>query len=642
MKLTFLLHVFCLLVFLQPANAKENHIQSAFVFEKKKEWNEAIAHAKLANNAVLSKYFTWEYLKDPESDASFAEITEFLRKNPHWPDKNALEKRAEVALMAENPSDEMLDDWFSQHPPQTTFVRQKLAENQQERNTMIRSAWISDNYDKKTEERVLNKYRTILKESDHIQRIDRLLWESKNEEAKRLLPYVSEDYQILFQARLALNEERTFAPVQVLRVSSKLKSDPGLLFERIRWRLKNNDKEGVRELLLSSGDEVPYPEKWWYIRDRQIREAIDEGDITMAENLLAKHGLPPGSTPYKEAKWLAGWLMLRFQNTPDKAYRIFTELFEQNESPAGKAKAAYWAGRAAEKLPKTDHARWYGEAAYYSTTFYGQLADWELKKRDKDRHSHVIIPSDKPTNEEKARFKHNELVQLVYELYKAGESDAAARFINHIATNAKTDGEAVLATGLGRDIKRIDYGVRAAKKVLQNEIVSLENGWPVINVPTTSGLEKPLILALIRQESEFYAEATSSSNAMGLMQLLPSTAKETAKKNKIKFSKDKLFEPSYNITLGSAYISKLVDRFDGSYILSIASYNAGPGRVRQWQDSFGTPNKDVREAIDWIERIPYNETRNYVQHVLENVQVYRYLLAGKKPSTVMISEDLIR
>ncbi|MEI6730732.1 MAG: hypothetical protein WCL30_05675, partial [Pseudomonadota bacterium] len=267
-------------VFLLPisqgvaANVDEMHVESAFVFAKKKVWSEAISHANLGENQLLAKYFTWEYLKDPESDASFAEITDFLDNNPDWPDRKALEKRAEVALTGENPSDEVLDEWFEKHPPQTNFVKQKISKNPEELKKFIRLAWVNDGYGKAAEERFLNKYRSFLRSEDHIARIDRLIWEGKIEEAKRIIKYAPLDYQLLFKARLALLDDATHAPFDVIKVPSKLKNNSGLIYGRLLWRMRRGDKEGVRELLLAAPFELPYADKWWNIFDRQIREAI--------------------------------------------------------------------------------------------------------------------------------------------------------------------------------------------------------------------------------------------------------------------------------------------------------------------------------------------------------------------------------
>ena len=620
--------------------SKDEHIKSAFMFAKKNDWYEAVQHAKLAHSDILVKYFTWEYVKDPESEASFETITDFLDDNPDFPDRNALEKRAEVAFIVANPSEKEIAEWFSKHPPQTNFVKIKITQNPEELKRLIRNSWANDNYDKKTEEKLLQKHHSVLRESDHIARIDRLLWESKIDDAKRILKFVSSDYQKLFQARIALMESKLFAPVAVMRVPSRLKSNAGLIYERIKWRVRHDDEDGVRDMLLAAPINLPYPEKWWGLFDRYARKAIDDNNIALAEKLVGKSGQKLATPTYKEAQWLKGWIELEFKRQPDTAKTIFMKLLEQSETPVGKGKAAYWLARAEEKINKGNPSRWYGEAAKYSTTFYGQLAKWELNEKANNSQEYTINVSETPTSSEKQEFEQKELVKLVYVLSEAGESDAAGRFIYYLTQTAKNTREAILAADLGREIHRPEFSVRAAKKALQKDIVALDSGYPVIKV-ANSELDKALVLGLIRQESEFYSDAISGSGAEGLMQLLPATAKETARKADLSYGN--LFEPHYNTLIGSLYLKKLVEKFDGSYVLAIAGYNAGPGRVKQWLGSFGEPSHDLRTVVDWIEKIPTTETRNYVQHVLENVQVYRYLNNGKKPvSDVGIGDDLVR
>jgi soluble lytic murein transglycosylase len=629
--------ILLLLIIPLPALADamgEIHVQSAFVFAKRKVWSEAIAHAKAANNRILVKYFTWEYLKDPESDAPFDVIVQFMAQNPDWPDKAMLERRAEVALLADNPSDEVLSNWFSAHPPKTYIAKIQQAKTPEELRSYIRSAWVTDDYGKVVEGRLLEKYHAILRPEDHIKRIDRLLWEGKYEDAKRLFKYVPYDYQLLFKARIALAEDKPQAPTDVVNLPHTLKEDPGLIYERLKWRSRSNDREGVRELLLATPFEVPYAEKWWPLRDRQIRQALGDKDIALAEKLLQRHGQKLGTVSYSEAEWLKAWIKLEYRHQPEKAYPQFVALFKTMETPGSKARCAYWAARSA---PKADEERWLIQAGKYPATFYGQLALVEMNKN-----ARIAVYSDaEPIGEDKQRFHQRELVQLVYALDKAHETDTASKFIYYLVEKAETPGEAILATRLGREIHRIDFGVRASKKAMQNDILSVESSYPIIAVKNTAGLEKPLLLALMRQESEFYAGAISSSGAFGLMQLLPSTAKEVARKSHISYSSDRLFEADYNITIGSLYLSKMVEKFNGSYVLAIASYNAGPGRVGQWLNNYGPPGNNVHDIVNWIERIPTSETRNYVQHVLGNTEVYRFMLAGQ-PTKLMLTEDLRR
>jgi soluble lytic murein transglycosylase len=619
--------------------ADDLHIKAAFAFAHKKMWVAATQEATAGHSHILAKYFSWEYLRDPESDAGFDNITAFMEDSPDWPDQPTLLKHAEVALLAGNPSDEELTAWFRKHPPQTSLALRKAAKTPEALHALIREAWITDNYDKATESKLLAKYHSILRAEDHVRRIDRLLWEGRDDEAKRLLKYVPYGYQRLFQARLSLANDKQNAPVEVVNVPPSLSSDAGLLYERLRWRIRRGDKDGARELLLAAPMQLPYPEKWWPMRDRQIREALGEGEVKLALALLARHGQPEGSLAFKEVKWLEGWIALEYAGQPEKAYTIFSQLYKDIQTPGGKSRVAYWAGRAALAAGKTGSATgWFGDAGRYPTTFYGQIAIAEANSRPT-----LGIRSDaEPTREERERFRRRELVQLVYALGSAHQSDLAARFILYLVDDAESPGEAILATHLGRDINRIDFSVRSAKKALGSDIVSLSSGWPVIRFSHTQGIETPLLLALSRQESEFFADAVSSSGALGLMQLLPATAREIARKNDLAYSADRLFDPDYNMTVGSLYLEKMLERFSGSYVLSIASYNAGPGRIGQWIDLYGRPGSNVHAVLDWIERIPTTETRNYVQHVLENVQVYRFVLAGRSRSSLTIAEDLVR
>lgn len=616
---------------------EEMHMQSAFAFAKKKDWGNAISQARAAHSDVLAKYFVWEYLKDPEADASFKEITDFLRNNPDWPDTQLLEKRAEAALLAEMPSDDVLDKWYAEHSPQTAQGKRRGIKNKDELNEMIRESWINDDYTKSAEGRILEHYREILRAEDHAKRIDRLLWEGKEDAAKRLLPYAPYKRH-LFEARLALMQDSSQAPSKVSDVPSSQRADAGLLFDRLRWRARHADREGVRELLLSSPMRVPYPEKWWSLRERQVREALGEGNVKLAERLLARHAQNEDSVQYKEARWLQGWIELEFKKNPKEAYEIFQALYDGMETPGGKARTAYWAGRAAEKAGGQS-LPWYKEATRYNTTFYGQLALLETEAKPQL----VIDANDKEASKEDRRaFNGRELVRLVQVLAKAKQTNLASKFILYMVENAKSPKEAVLASRLGRDIRRIDIGVRASKKALKDGVVALDSGYPVVHVSDPAGLEKSYVLALMRQESEFFADAMSGSGAIGLMQLLPSTAKEVARKIGMKFSVQRLFDPDYNSRLGSNYLGRMVNSFDGSYVLATASYNAGPGRVRQWTNSFGYPKKSIRAIVNWIEGIPLSETRNYVQHVMGNMQVYRYMLAGKKAMPLQLGNDLMR
>jgi soluble lytic murein transglycosylase len=517
------------------------------------------------------------------------------------------------------------------------MARLRAIKDQDAINNLIRDAWVNDDYSQSAESRMMTRYHSILSEEDYARRIDRLIWEGKYDDAKRLMRYASPARQHVFQARLSLAQDRLRRVLDLLRLSVSGVSDPGVLYEHIRACARKGDRTCVRAGLLKAPANVPYPEKWWPLRDRQIREALAERNPALAEALLARHGQKQGTISYREAIWLTGWIALEFRHDSPRAYKIFYELFKETASPNGRARVAYWAARATEANGHPDNAeKWRAVAGHYATTFYGQMALCEESPNGR-----VSIRSEPlPTAEERRRFAAQELVQLVHALGAAHQSDLAEKFIVFLVDNAQTPGEVMLATRLGHDIRRIDYGVRAAKRAMQNDIVVLQSGWPVISLPYTAGLEKPLVLGITRQESEFLADATSGANAIGLMQLLPGTAREIARRAGLPFAPQRLFDGPYNTRIGSMYLAKMLEKFDGSYVLAIASYNAGPGRVMQWVRDYGRPSGNARRALDWIETIPIGETRNYVQHVMENMEVYRYLLNERQPVKLELAENL--
>jgi len=394
----------------------------------------------------------------------------------------------------------------------------------------------------------------------------------------------------------------------------------------------------VREMLLIAPEKPPYPEKWWKYREAQARLAIDERNYSLAKKLLANHGQTEGSG-LADALWIQGWLKTEFMGQPSDGMDFFEDMYNKVKFPVSKARAAYWAGRAAEKSgDKKEAEDWYKKAASYPTTFYGQLGSLEYYGN-----TPLSIPSSPSvSSEDRGNFERDDYVKAIKATIDVGNYDLARRLITLAVENSEDPSEAALVTELGAKSGKSSLSVRAAKKALQQNIVLVDGGYPTMKTPSGTGLERALTLAITRQESEFDPNAKSPSNALGMMQLLPRTAKEVAKKNGLSFSASRLSDPTYNMTLGSHDLARLIDSYDGSYIMGIAAYNAGPGNVRNWVKRFGTPGNDVDGAINWIEKIPFYETRNYVQRVIENLQVYRSIDAEDKENRLQIAEDLKR
>jgi soluble lytic murein transglycosylase len=338
-----------------------------------------------------------------------------------------------------------------------------------------------------------------------------------------------------------------------------------------------------------------------------------------------------------EALFLKGWINLSYLRNTRAAYKDFYALYTTSKTPVSKARAAYWAAQAAKKNGNPEiKNQWLEKAASRSFSFFGQLAYEE-------RYPGKPLPfpdAPTPSASEDARFNSEELVRLVRALASAKQHATAERFLKHLAETADTPTRFALIATLARTSIGPHAAVKVAKQALRDGVVLVKAGWPLRTIPDTNTIEPALALAIIRQESEFDAEAVSPANARGLMQLLPATARETARNNRLAVDARDLFNPAVNILLGMHYLHDMIAFMNGSYVLGIASYNAGPGNVRDWRKTLGHPGESPEGAIHWIENIPFAETRNYVMRVLENLQIYRRLL--DENATPQVTEDLVR
>jgi soluble lytic murein transglycosylase len=607
------------------------------------DWTQARQLAAMAQDPVAAKLVLWLDATRSQGIGSFAEITAFVIDNPAWPSQKLLRQKAEQVLDA-NTSDLAIFSWFERNEPLTLpgakrYASALMAAGETTRAQQVaRTAW--RNVDAQTVEDEDDFYATFgdaLTNEDHARRIDRLLWGGRILPAQRILPLVDAGNHALGEARIALRQLSGSAPGLVALVPAELQGDPGLVFDQVRWYRRKENEAAARQVLLQYRVDGAQPDQFWQERGQLARGALNAGNAGEAYRVASEHGFSSGSE-FADSEWLAGWIALRFLQQPEIAARHFLTMFENVRHPVSRARGAYWLARTAAAMSDTETAvLWHKTAAQHAVSFYGQLSAAEIRPEQPLR-----LPGDPPIGVAEAQlFESHELVRAIRLLTAAGERESQRAFVLRLADSSDEASWKDLTASLAHEIDRPDLAVAVARQSIRAGTPLVRNGYPVLPVAETA-VESPLVYAIVRQESAFDVRAVSPAGAQGLMQLMPGTARSVAGTLGLPYSpSDLIGSPQYNLSLGSAYIANLLDRFAGSYILALAAYNAGPSRVNQWLSMNGDPRVGTDAAIDWIELIPFSETRNYVQRCLENLQVYR-ARTGAMQLAQTLDTDLVR
>ncbi len=609
---------------------------------EKGRWSRALSLAARGRDPLTAKIVRWLYLSAEGSGASFDEIAAFMESNPDWPNRTALARRAEAAL-ARTGSPEARVAWFADHPPQSpdgriAFIEALLARGEKARAAAeIRRAWTQGRFPYRQEKRFYRKFRKYLGLEDHVARLDRLLWDRQFSAARRMMRRVDPPHRALAEARMRLARFAGGVDWAIAQVPAAYRDDPGLMYERLRWRRRKGLDDRAREILADPPDDLVRPALWWRERSILARNALADGNPAVAYAVAAGHRQPRGSPGYAEAEWLAGWIALRFLDRREAALEHFSNMQSAVRRPISLARGAYWMARAAEALGRQGVARtFYARAARYGATYYGQLAATRLEPAFRPRESEPPGVG----REEIEAFAARELVQAARILVDLDRRDLAEVFVLRLLADSAGPEEHFLVAMLAQEMERPDLAIRAGKRASWRHNALLMQAYPVPKSISSLLPERALVLSVIRQESEFDPRAVSRAGARGLMQLMPPTARRIARSMRLSYSTRRLIaDPDYNVRLGSAYLREMLDRFDGSYPLALAAYNAGPQRVARWLRKFGDPRRSEVDMIDWIERIPFAETRNYVQRVLEALHIYRVRLVGTQVA-LSIVEDL--
>lgn len=564
----------------------------------------------------------------------FDEVTDFLERRGDWPGLPYLRRRSEGAVPF-GARERDVAAFFRDAPPQTgegsvalVSALARLGDRAGAEAAVLR-AWTTQTIGPGGERVLLQTYGELL-EDHHEARLDMLLWENQRRASERMYPLVSDGWKALAEARLALRADQPGVDALIDAVPAALQSDPGLLFERFQWRARKGRNADALEIALDregTAASLGRPGMWAGWRRGLARAEMRDGRASVAYKLASEHGLSDGSS-FADLEWLSGYLALTYLDDAEAALRHFQRFRAAVETPISLGRAGYWEGRAWEALGNAEAAQTaYAFGAEWQTSFYGLLAaDRAGAPRDPALAGRTLRPDWRETS-----FADSSVLEAALLLHRAGERSLAERFLTHLAESLDA-AEAGALGDLALELGEPHIATMIGKRVADRAIVLPRPYYPVVDLGAeVEGVEPALALAIARRESEFDPVVQSGVGARGLMQLMPATAREVSGALGLDYSLARLTDdPVYNAVLGTTYLSWLMNEFRGNPVFVAGAYNAGPSRIHRWVRENGDPTRgDVEGMVDWIEHIPFTETRNYVMRVAESLPVYRARLSGE-------------
>ena len=624
-----------------PVSAISGNLRAGLDALGKKDTSRARGiRAGMAKGSLDRKILAWAIALSGQPGITSGEIAKIARDLPDWPGQTAMRSNAEAALARENLSANSVIQAFSGRNPASVTGGILLAKaylntgKPKAANAAIAPFWREEKLDRATEKQVLSTVKNALNRDDHRYRMHKLFYRDRTKGANRASKYAEQ--ASLAKARTAVSRKSAKAGALLAAVAPSSKRDPGYLFAQVQHARRAGDYRKAAKLILKAPKDrtkLVHPDEWWVERRIISRHMIDMGDAKTAYKIAAGHSAA-SSSKIAEAEFHAGWYSLRYLKNKKTALRHFANILKVSDKPISQARGYYWLGRASSGSKAREY---FTAAARHTGTFYGQLAAAKLGKRS------LGVTNPKPSAVERANFKRRELVRAIIKLESIGYAWRADIIYRHLAGKLNSTGELALLSARAEKNGSPSLALQIGKIAYGRGLPVGTLSWPIGAIPTTAKIGntgRALAYAIARQESAFNPKAVSPANARGLLQLLPGTAKQVARKKGVSYSYKRLTsDPGYNATLGAAYLSEQLDNFDNSYILTFVGYNAGPGRAREWLEKYGDPRgKSIEQVVDWIERIPFTETRNYVQRVMENYQVYKARIGGGKFD---ITRDLI-
>lgn len=609
---------------------------------------EAMSAAQQLDDPVARSLVTWLVIRNSPNDLGFEAINTFLQEKPGWPTQSTLRRRAERVLFQENKDPAKARAFFAEQPPLSGEGKLALARylisvgNRSDAADWVRDAYRNDDLNELFETRILEEFSSFLSRADHKLRADRFSYKPDDARALRAAARAGGDVVALTKARLAIARKEANGEKLLAQVPFGLANDPAYLFAKSQLlRRADKPQEAARALLAGSGsDQVRAdPDEWWIERRLVSRELIDAGDFQTAYKVAAT-GVPPQADNYRaEQHFTAGWIALSFLKDPRAASQNFAKIDDEQKHPITLSRAYYWQARAAEAMGDRGRAQaGYQAAARFSATYYGQLSRTKLGMAPV-----ALRGAPSPSFEARSTFARLEPVKAIRMLYAIGARDIPLTIYYDLAWRMEDSSQLSMLADLAEANDDARGALVVGKESLAEGHPLEAEAFPTFGLPSYSPIGDPVdkaaVYAIARQESQFNASTLSSAKAMGLMQVTPAAGRQVAKVTGVAYDERRLMnDQSYNVQFGAAELGELVAQYGGNYVLAFAAYNAGRGSVAKWIQRYGDPRDPGVDVVDWVESIPFSETRNYVQRVMENYQVYK--VRFNIPTKLQMEADL--
>jgi len=623
-------------------------VRDAIGFASRGRPKDATDAQRLITDPTARKLVEWAILRSGNNGADFARFQSFIAANPSWPNIAMFRRRAEALLWEGHAELATIRALTGDKPVSAkgrfALGRALLAEGDRAgAQALIRDAWRTEPMPFDAEEEILETFGDLVTRADDKARMEHWLYANDTNTALRAAIRLGGNEPAIVKARAAVNEKASNAKALIEALPSSARQDAGVLFSRIQLLRRADKITEATELMLSAPHEVAQihdPDEWWVERRLLARKLLDTNAALKAYRIVRDAAPPTKENLRIEHEFTAGWIALRFLKDPAIAAQHFARITGIS-NPTALARAGYWRGRAGDAMNKPQEARaHYEQAAPYATTYYGQLARAKLGLSELALASFPVSEADK-----RAALANSEIVRAVEILYGTDQRDLVVPIAADVAERGS---DLAMLAVLGEQMEKHEdarCALLIGRGVLGRGYAFDHYAFPTFGLPRYTAIapdiEPAVAYSIARQESGFNAKAVSSAHALGLMQVTPEAGRYIAKKFNVAYDQSRLLNDTvYNVQIGAAGLADDIGRYNGSYVLAFAGYNAGRSRVKEWIERYGDPRDPKVDPIDWVERIPFPETRNYIQRIIESIQVYRVQLRSDK--RLLVEEDLSR